>query len=211
MKYYDVYSSVGMIVLMIYLLMLALLVVEYVFTGLSLYQIGKRRGLRNYGLAWVPLGNTWMITAIGDQYEGIRTGRKQSLRWWTLGLLAGTLVLAVVVTVAAGFFVVDSFTYRDELSPEQIMRIGGSGLTMMFAMLLMIPATIAGSVLTYISLYRLYRSTRPEYAVVFLVLSIVIPVTMPFFLFACRKYDAPIEMEVRPVPPQYLPPQGPEQ
>lgn len=211
MKYYDAYGGIGTIAVLIYLLMLALLVVEYVFTGLSLYQIGKRRGLRNYGLAWVPLGDAWMITAIGDQYEGIRTGRKQSLRWWTLGLLAGTLVLSVVTMVAAGFFVVDSFTYRDELSPEQIMRIGGSGFAMAFSMLLMMPAAIAGSVLTYISLYRLYRSTRPEYAVVYLVLSIVIPVTMPFFLFACRKYDAPIEMVMRPAPPQHLPPQGPEQ
>lgn len=51
MKYYDAYGGIGTIAVLIYLLMLALLVVEYVFTGLSLYQIGKRRGLRNYGLS----------------------------------------------------------------------------------------------------------------------------------------------------------------
>ena len=189
------------------LLNLALAVVSYVFTGISLYQIGKRRGLRNYGFAWVPIGNMWMINAIGDQYETIRTGKKKQLRWWALGLLSGFVVLYVVTAIVIFALI---FRYAPlsgtELDAAQTISLLSSFLVVLVIMLVMMGLLIAGNVLTYISLYRLYRSTKPNCSVVFLVLSIVFNFTMPFFLFACRKYDAPIEYVRDPIPPQYQPP-----
>ena len=189
------------------LLNLALAVVSYVFAGISLYQIGKRRGLRNYGFAWVPIGNMWMINAIGDQYETIRTGKKKQLRWWALGLLSGFVVLYVVTAIVIFALI---FRYAPlsgtELDAAQTISLLSSFLVVLVIMLVMMGLLIAGNVLTYISLYRLYRSTKPNCSVVFLVLSIVFNFTMPFFLFACRKYDAPIEYVRDPIPPQYQPP-----
>ena len=189
------------------LLNLALAVVSYVFAGISLYQIGKRRGLRNYGFAWVPIGNMWMINAIGDQYETIRTGKKKQLRWWALGLLSGFVVLYVVTAIVIFALI---FRYAPlsgtELDAAQTISLLSSFLVVLVIMLVMMGLLIAGNVLTYISLYRLYRSTKPNCSVVFLVLSIVFNFTMPFFLFACRKYDAPIEYVRDPVSPQTQPP-----
>ena len=198
--YYGIGAS-----LLISLVMLALYVVMYVFTGISLYQIGKRRGVRCYGLAWVPIGSAWLIGAIGDQYEGIRTGKKQNLRWWILGLLGATLVMGIVITVLFTALAFKAYTYGDMMTPDHALQLGGSIFAIVLLYMLLFSGMIAGNVLTYISLYRLYRSTKPQNAVVFLVLSIVFSVTMPFFLFACRKYDAPIEMVRNPIPPQYLP------
>ena len=189
------------------LLNLALAVVSYVFAGISLYQIGKRRGLRNYGFAWVPIGNMWMINAIGDQYETIRTGKKKQLRWWALGLLSGFVVLYVVTAIVIFALI---FRYAPlsgtELDAAQTISLLSSFLVVLVIMLVMMGLLIAGNVLTYIRLYRLYRSTKPNCSVVFLVLSIVFNFTMPFFLFACRKYDAPIEYVRDPVSPQTQPP-----
>lgn len=184
------------------LISIGLGIVGYVLTAISLYQIGKRRRIRNYGLAWVPIGNLWVINAIGDQYQEIRTGQRQYLRRWAMGLIGGFVLLWLLGMVMAFSAVVKAFTYRDTLTPGEIMSLGSSAMLMILAILLMLAAWTAAMVLTYISLYRLYRSTRPQSAVVFLVLSIVIPVTAPFFLFACRKYDAPIEMLRSPIPPQ---------
>ncbi len=184
------------------LISIGLGIAGYVLTGISLYQIGKRRRIRNYGLAWVPIGNLWVINAIGDQYQEIRTGQRQYLRRWAMGLIGGFVLLWLLGMVMAFTAVVKAFTYRDTLTPGEIMSLGSSAMLMILAILLMLAAWTAAMVLTYISLYRLYRSTRPQNAVVFLVLSIVISVTAPFFLFACRKYDAPIEMLRSPIPPQ---------
>lgn len=41
----------------------------------------------------------------------------------------------------------------------------------------------------YIALYRIYKSCDPKNTTLFLVLSILFNITMPFFLFACRKKD----------------------
>ena len=48
----------------------------------------------------------------------------------------------------------------------------------------------------YFAYYDYYASCRPDLKVVFLVLSILFPVTLPFFVFACRKHD--LGMEERP-------------
>ncbi len=193
--------------LVVCLLIFAVLIVCYVFTGISLYQIGKRRGLRNYGLAWVPLGDTWMINAIGDQYETIRTGKKQRLRWWALGLVGSALVLYVVVfTVMFTTMVRFAPLSGMELNPAQTMSLLSSFFAIFAIMVVAKGVMLAGAVLTCINLYRLYRSAKPNCAVAFLVLSIVFNVAMPFFLFACRKYDAPIEYVRDPISPQTQPP-----
>lgn len=197
------YNLLGVIA-MLYLLLLGLAIVSYVLESLALYQLAKRRGIRNYGLAWVPVGSTWILNALGDQYEGIRTGRKQSLRWWALGIAGGIAVLVIAFCVIMFATLIPLAVYDDRLPPEQISGLMSSMAAFFLIYMLVFVALIALTVLNSISLYRVYRSTKPDCAVVFTVLSIVVSVTTPFFLFVCRKYDAPIEIVRDPIPPQYL-------
>ncbi len=197
------YNLLGVIA-MVYLLLLGLAVVSYVLESLALYQLAKRRGIRNYGFAWVPVGSTWILNALGDQYEGIRTGRKQSLRWWALGIAGCTVVLVIAFCVIMFATLIPLAVYDDRLPPEQISGLMSSMAAFFLIYMLVFVALIALTVLNSISLYRVYRSTKPDCAVVFTVLSIVVSVTTPFFLFVCRKYDAPIEIVRDPIPPQYL-------
>lgn len=197
------YNMLGVIA-MLYLLLLGLAVVSYVLQSLALYQLAKRRGIRNYGFAWAPIGSAWILNALGDQYEGIRTGRKQSLRWWVLGIACGIVVLVIAVFVIMFATMIPLTVYGDQLPREQIGTLMSSIAAFFLIYMLLIAALIALTVLNSISLYRVYCSTKPDCAVVFLVLSIIFGVTRPFFLFACRKYDAPIEIVRDPIPPQYL-------
>lgn len=52
--------------------------------------------------------------------------------------------------------------------------------------LVMIGCFVAASVFMFISLYAIYREYAPSNAVLFLVLSVLIIVTMPFLLFSIR-------------------------
>lgn len=189
-------------VLTVLLLSSALGLVLYIFESLSLYQIAKRRGIRNYGLAWVPIGSTWILGAIGDQYKRVRTGRRSSLRWWLLGLIIAACVAGVaMIVIWIGIFVT-SIAYGDYLTDAQALSLLPTVLAGLGLYFLTLGLGIAANVLQFISLYRLYRSARPNNATVFTVLSIVFTVTIPFFLFASRKYDAPID----PINPTPYPP-----
>lgn len=55
-------------------------VLVYVFYSLGLYTIAKRRGLRYYGLAWVPIADYWILGSIADQYHNAHTGKNLKLR-----------------------------------------------------------------------------------------------------------------------------------
>ena len=69
------------------------------------------------------------------------------------------------------------------------------------------------SVFQYIAHYDLYASCDPEHKVLFTVLSILLPVTQPFFVFACRKKEygmPPRKGSVADTPVQTAPTAMPE-
>ena len=41
----------------------------HVIRALAIYHIGKRRGLKNPWLAWIPVGQEWIIGSLSDQEE----------------------------------------------------------------------------------------------------------------------------------------------
>ena len=45
------------------------------------------------------------------------------------------------------------------------------------------------ALLQWVSLRDVYASSRPEKTFLYTLLSILVPVTVPFFLFACREKD----------------------
>ena len=63
--------------------------------------------------------------------------------------------------------------------------------------LFVIAASITYSVFAYICYYDLFRSCSPKNAVLYLVLSIVVSITMPFFIFACRNSDEGMPPKIR--------------
>jgi len=64
------------------------------------------------------------------------------------------------------------------------------------------------TVFQYVAYYDLFASSHPSNATLYLVLAIVFQVTLPFFVFACRKKDEgmpPRKQPVAPEPPAHLP------
>ena len=193
----DSAAEAALIVLGIMLIFLlaifAFAVVSYVFNALGMYTIAKRRGIQNPWLAWIPVGNTWLLGTISDQYQYVannkKTNRRKLLLWLTVGeMIAGVCYsgLAFLLEIAALF--------------------GGdlTILTMMgLCILLWVCMTILSILLmifTYIALFDLFKSCHPDNAVLYLVLSIVISVTLPFLIFACRKSDKGMPVKAAAAP-----------
>lgn len=156
-------------------------IVMYIFSSLGFYTLAKRRGIRAPGLAWIPIGGTrWILGSLSDQYASL-TGAK--LRCSRHILLWGELVLTAAAIPLLVFAIqLLTATLAGQDVTMQLMQLNG-------VQTLLNLASIALSVMFYIALYKVYKSCDPKHAVLFLVLSIVFNITLPFFVFACRNKD----------------------
>ena len=155
--------------------------VTYIFSSLGFYTLAKRRGILHPGLAWVPVcGARWILGSLADQYASL-TGSK--LRCSRHILLWGELVLTAAAIPLLVFAIqLLTATLAGQDVTMQLMQLNG-------IQTLLNLASIALSVMIYIALYKVYKSCDPKHATLFLVLSIIFNITLPFFVFACRNKD----------------------
>lgn len=161
---------------------LALSVVIYVLQSISMYTIAKRRGIHKPWLAWIPVGNWWILGSISDQYQYVAKGKVRNRRKVLLWLTVAATLVGIPYYIA-------SFG-------SMIGLAGGTEAGTFAASAVMLVCSLATSVLSivsvvyhYIALYDLYASCQPNNSVLYLVLSIVFNITQPIFMFICRNKD----------------------
>ena len=162
--------------------------VMYILRSMALHTIAKRRGLKNAWLAWIPVGQEWIIGSVSDQYQYLTKGKLQNRRKILLGLqLAAVLIGSVfsVINLAGSLIgILNNYGYAWEYSGMMMTGLGVVGLNFLSSGL-----RIAAFVFRQMSMYDLYKSCNPKNCVVFLVLGIFFAVTEPFFLMSCRYRD----------------------
>ncbi len=197
--YYEGYSYYGELDLMeFFLAYFAILgviwlisIASYVLQSLSLYTIAKRRCIKKPWLAWLPVGYSWILGSIADQYRYVTKGQVTARRKALLVLE----ILSVVLTVAFFALLFDMIgdilafgayaLYPDALIGDLLGTFFGAWLCIMVANGL----KIAILVISYVAEYDLYRSCEPKNAVLYLVLGIVIFITRPIFMIISSRKD----------------------
>ena len=172
----------------------------YVLTGLALHTIAKNRGLHKAWLAWVPVANVWLLGSISDQYRYVVKGQRRAKRNWLLvlnilksSMITGYLGLLVSVLIRMAFGGIGDF--EDLMLTALGYGLVGGGISLVYG------------ILYFMVLYDVYTSMDPDSNTLFLILSIFIPVTRPFFLFFLRNKESgmPPRRPVNPVEEaQYL-------
>ena len=182
--------------LVLYLLIMffttAFSLVCYVLQSYGLYTIANRRGIRNSWLAWVPVGNMWILGSISDQYQYVAKGKVKNRRKLLLGLNIGL----VVATVGWFIAILASSLMSESVASGVITFV----LIMLLGYLVFLTMVVIATVYMYLCCYDLYNSCNPSNGVLFLVLSIIFSVTLPFFIFACRKKDLGMPPKKKPAP-----------
>lgn len=209
--YYNELPTTGMdeevmIVLGVMLVFLGIVLVcclvGWILSAVSLHKVAKRRGIRHAWLAWLPIGSEWVLGSVSDQYQHLVQGKVTSRRKILLALsLAGIVVGIAYVVLTAVIGIMVEIEGLTDLTP----------LVVMIPYLLLMGISITVMVFYHICNYDFYRSCKPQSAVVFLVLGIILPVCQPFFYFSCRKKDLGmvVPAPVTPEPPE-LPRANPE-
>ncbi|MBR2937435.1 MAG: hypothetical protein IKB80_02940 [Oscillospiraceae bacterium] len=168
---------VALIFIVVIFIAVAIPVASYVLHSLGLYTIAKRRGLRHKWLAWLPFGEAWLLGSISDQYQYVAKGKIQYRRRWLLLLY----IAAVAIYLGCLGTLVSSMLFSDYIAAVIAHTMGGR--------LALIAVLIAFGILRYIAYYNLFRSCQPSNALLYLLLSILVPVSMPFIVFFIRKMD----------------------
>ena len=180
----GVLGAFAVLFILVYLLILAYGILSYVLTSLGFYTMAKRRGIRNYGLAWVPVANMWIIGSLADQYDlaikGRETGYRRKLLTTSIISAAGALLL-FIAAFAGGIIAA--------LSQDSSAAGGAAAVGALVLFLVLLVLEILLYVFYYISLHKVFMSCNPGTATTFLVLAIVINATLPFFVFADRNKD----------------------
>ena len=181
------------IVLIIYLLVAVVSILNYVFTSAALFSVGKRRGLKLYGMAWVPVGQLWLLGCIADQYDRKATGKDKKLgRFMLFGYIA--LVVAVIASLIA--ILVGAVGIGTSEMMGAAASSGGIAALIVGAVLLLLVwlFLIVWTVFYYIALFKFFRSCSPKNSVWMLVLSILIGALFTSICMLCvRKQDGGFE------------------
>ena len=166
-------------------------IVLYVFRSLGCYTIAKRRGLPHAWFAWVPVVDSYLLGCISDQYRYVVKGQDKSKRKWLLGLNICLTVLAFVILVM-GFsliFQAANLGMQGARANQWMSMVMKSALGLLAVAVPAAGVAIAAAVLRYMALYDLYASCDRTNHVIYLVLSIFINATEPFFIFFSRNKD----------------------
>ena len=188
-------------------------VAVYIATSYALYTIANRRGIKNPWLAWIPVGNLWILGSISDQYQlhaAFRTKNKRKLLIISQILL---IVLCVIMLVMAIVMVLAVFKASANSQNEYFIDVWApvrdSLLELVLVWLAMMAVAIWTTVVQYMALYDVYKSCDPGSAVLYLVLSILINICQPIFLFLCRNKDEGMSKPQQEIPPVSWEPPAP--
>ena len=180
---------IAAIVAVFVLLALAFAVASYVFGAVGLYRIAKRRGIHHAWLAWLPVGNSWLLGSVSDHYQYVVKHKSTKHR-------RVLLILSVILTAVSTLFGIGVMVSNITNHVVVMSQGAATGSNFAAGIVLMVlyywvvfGLSIAMTVVSFIAYFDLFRSCKPNNAVLFLVLSVIFNVTLPFFVFACSGSD----------------------
>ena len=210
---YPVSNSEGLVgvILSVYLiiltLILAFVLVSYIFHSVGLYTIGKRMGKEYPWLAFIPYARDYFQGELAGPIKLKNKEIKNPGIW--------NLVIPIISSVLAGVFGVLIILVTGVGAAAQISGAGGAGIALLFVIMLytlLIVAVIAAqaaqmALKVLINKQILERFTTGNMGLVHAVLMIVVPLyeALCFFVMRKRDFNPGMEPEITP-PPAPLPP-----
>lgn len=166
------------------------LIAAYILEGKALSTIARRRGIERPWLAWVPVGSSWLLGAISDQYRYVVHGQVRNRRKLLMWLSIALHTVLTVMMAALSIWVVASIATAMSSGEEAFMATYLGGMFLIYLLLFLYYGVVAVvSVFQYMACYDLFRSCEPKKSLVYLLVSIFVGFPLPFFVYCCRNKD----------------------
>ena len=195
----DMYEEIGSLIAGIYaivagvgLLTTAFGIAMWILQSLGMYTIAQRRQIKHPWMAWLPVTNMWILGSISDQYYYVARGKVKNRRKWLIALTIAAALMGfatVVVQVITSVQIVMGLNNGSVDPSSDPMQMVTMMLPQLGFAFLVWAVAVWSTVIQHMSYYGLYSSCDPNNKAVLTVLGIFFPVTVPFFVFACRNKD----------------------
>lgn len=163
--------------------------VSYVLQSLGLFTIARRRRIHHPWLAWIPIAGVWTFGAISDHYQYMVKGKEKKRRKILLGLLIALYAFTFAWVIAMYIPMVMSIVSGEDLQVLPFMLIMTGGYVVLLALVLI------AMIFQYLAYFDLFASCDPDKAPLRLVLGMLFPFLLPFFIFACRGKDLGMQVQ----------------
>ena len=181
----TLYNSFAVVFAAVFFFAAAIGTVLYVFEAIGLYRLAKKRGIPLYGLAWVPIFNTYILGKIADDVNFCRRNKRTKYSGILLGLTIAVTVLSLVVGIVSACLFLNGgdFYFTQDVLPGDVMLL----VFLLFACGSLVSVlSIVLEVFLFIALYRIYYGYDQMKATLYEVLSILFSFMTPIFLFILR-------------------------
>lgn len=153
----------------------------YVLTALPVSKMCKRRGIKWPMLAWVPGLYPIAMAQLSDHYHKNAHNKNTKLTLFMCIAYFGAWAFAAL---ECGLAVAMPALSR----LDHMFALVGLGLVLLLAGVGLL-LCMAGVVLTYIVLFDVFRSAQPKLAILYLLLSIFVPLAWVVCLLIAHKHD----------------------
>lgn len=156
----------------------------YVLFGAGLYTVVRKRGIAPLWLAWVPLGNLWLLICISDHYHRTVRGQTRNRRRSVVKLM-----IAIPICTAASLLTFGIWLLTGLLGLQIAAAAGLIATALSMAALAGCVAAIL--ILCILCYWDLYVSCDPAHGRLYTVLTAVsvilcLPIVPAFLIFRCR-------------------------
>ena len=192
---------VVMVALVVLFLLIAL--AQYIMQSIAITHIGRRRGIKQPWLIWIPIARNWAIGALADDHDA-RNGLTRRFR---VLLLVFVLVFygAYIILYGSLFAYIPTLETMNYESPEIVSTVIGLFVGMYAGLLIIVMLSLAVTALNYVCLYKIYESLSPRRCVLHFILGLLIPLYMPISLLCLKNSGYPYP-EVVPARKNSIPP-----
>ena len=184
----------------IYLLSMAYAVFSYIGMSLGGFRMGRKAGMRNPWMFWIPGANAYALGNLADTQASLCEGKSTTFRRkmviWTIVLAAASIIWGIALSV---IMVAATFNGMLDENGQLITTDGNGSVSMVGYVLALLISSLAFLVLYvfdvviyYKSLYRIYKLYAPSGAAGLLVLSILVSVSLPFVFLGLSAGDPAI-------------------
>ena len=85
--------GLGIFIFIIALIALVIIVVVYILQSIALYKLANKNNLQNSWLAWLPVGNMYILGKLGFEIYADDDKKNEVFTWILLGCSAGSFLL----------------------------------------------------------------------------------------------------------------------
>lgn len=197
MNAYSISIGIALLLLFLYLAIIGVAIANYVVSALGLQKLAAKFQLDKAWLAWIPIGNEWLLGKIVEKEEENKTVRKP----WSM------IMLVLASVFIGGMFVFYVVYFFFVFSLISVSNAGSSLIGMMIIVMIIFLAvvvvwalaSVAYTVCLYICMYKNFEALVPEKSLNYMLLSVLVPLAKGLLLLKCAKNMGNMEPMDEPV------------